>query len=77
MLHLPQHLLWEYDLTTFDYAAAYRLVIERVIQRGNIVEWREAQNYYGKERFLEVARSSRQLSDRDRSLLSGRQPSLC
>ncbi len=34
-------LLWEYDLTTFNYEKSYKIVIERVLQRGNLDEWRE------------------------------------
>ncbi len=34
-------LLWEYDLTTFNYEKLYKIVIERVLQRGNLNEWRE------------------------------------
>ncbi len=63
---LPQHLLWEYDLAKFDYDRSYRIAIERVIERGNLEEWRAAQAYYGKEKFLEVAAWSRQLTKRNR-----------
>jgi hypothetical protein len=65
-LTLPQHLLWEYDLDTFDVDRNAELVIERVLQRGNIAEWRATQSYYGKKRMLEVADRSRQLSERER-----------
>ncbi|MEM6394946.1 MAG: hypothetical protein AAF741_01270 [Bacteroidota bacterium] len=66
-IDLPQHLLWEYDLSKFDYSKSWFIVIERVIQRGDIIQWREVQNFYGKEKMLEVARKSKQLSKKDKA----------
>lgn len=63
---LPRHLLWEFDYEQFDYDAHYRIAIERVIERGGMEEWRAAQRYYGRDRFLEVVDWSRQLSERDK-----------
>ena len=67
MLELPRHLLWEYDLSTFDYHRNWRLVIERVIERGSMEEWRAAQAFYGKEKFIKVVDDSRQLSSRNKN----------
>jgi len=64
--HIPQHLLWEFDLDTVDYDKHYRIIIERIIERGNLEEWIDAQAYYGKEKFLEVAEWSRQLGKREK-----------
>ena len=64
---LPRHLLWEYELDGFDYERNAELVIERVLQRGNIREWRATQQYYGKARMLAVARASRQLTEREQA----------
>ncbi len=36
-------------------------MIERVIERGNMEEWRQILGYYGREKVLAVARTSRQL----------------
>lgn len=63
---LPAHLLWEYDLAQFDYEKSFFIVIERTIERGTIEQWRTVQHYYGKEKMLEVARNSKQLSPRDK-----------
>ena len=62
----PEHLLWEYDLKKFDFDASYFIVIERVIERGTIGQWQLVQQYFGKEKMLEVARLSKQLSKRDK-----------
>ena len=66
ILSLPQHLLWEYDLQKFNYKKSFFIVIERVIERGTLEQWREVQLFYGKEKILEVARQSKQLSIRDK-----------
>ena len=65
-LSLPQYLLWEYDLKKFNYNKSYFIVIERVIERGTVEHWRMAQFFYGKEKMLEVAHQSKQLSKRDK-----------
>ena len=59
-------LLWEYDLTTFNYKKSYKIVIERVLQRGNLDEWREMVSLYSKEQILEVIDWSAQLDERDK-----------
>ena len=60
------HLLWEYDLTTFDFEASASLVIERVIKRGRMEEWDEMLRFYGVGKVLAVAKKSKQLDKRDR-----------
>lgn len=65
-LRLPAHLFWEYDLKKFDYDKSYFVVIERVIERGTVEQWRMMQRYYGKEKVLEVVEKSKQLSQRDK-----------
>ena len=32
-------MLWEYDLDTFNYEKSYKIVIERVLQLGNLKEF--------------------------------------
>jgi hypothetical protein len=59
-------LLWEYDLATFNYEKSYKIVIERVLQRGNLNEWREMVSLYSKEQILEVIDWSAQLDKRDK-----------
>ena len=60
-------LLQEYDLTTFNYQKSYKIVIERVLQRGNLNEWREMVSLYSKEQILEVIDWSAQLDERDKN----------
>jgi hypothetical protein len=58
------HLLWEYDLTDFNFEKSADIVIERIIERGNMEEWRQMLRHYGIQKVLAVARSSRQLDVR-------------
>ena len=60
-------LLWEYDLTTFHWDRSYKIVIERVLERGNLKEWREILNFYGKEKILQTIDWSAQLDERGKS----------
>ena len=59
-------LLWEYDLDTFNYVRSYKIVIERVLERGNLMEWREMASLYTKEQILETIEWSAQLEQRDK-----------
>lgn len=59
-------LLWEYDLDTFNYEKSYKIVIERVLERGNLEEWREMVNVYTREQILETIEWSAQLEQRDK-----------
>jgi hypothetical protein len=59
-------LLWEYDLDTFNYEKSYKIVIERVLERGNLEEWREMVHLYTKEQILETIEWSAQLEQRDK-----------
>lgn len=59
-------LLWEYDLDTFNYDKSYKIVIERVLQLGNLEEWKNMVNYYTNAKILETIEWSAQLDKRDK-----------
>ncbi|MEO5945308.1 MAG: hypothetical protein ABIP79_00715 [Chitinophagaceae bacterium] len=59
-------LLWEYDLETFNYDKSFKIVIERVLQMGNLEEWRNMVNYYSRKQILETIEWSAQLDKRDK-----------
>jgi hypothetical protein len=63
---INQALLWEYDLDTFNYERSYKIVIERVLERGTLDEWREMVQIYPKDKILEVIDWSAQLEQRDK-----------
>ena len=60
-------LLWEYDIETFHWDRSYKIVIERVVQLGEINEWREIYQFYGPEKILETVEWLRQLDKRDKN----------
>jgi hypothetical protein len=43
------------------------VLIERIIQRGNLKDWQIAFEMYGKDALLHTAQYSKQLSERDRN----------
>lgn len=63
---IPGYYLWEYDLETFNYDKSYKIVIERILERGTLEEWREIKRYYGEEKMLEVNEWSAQLGPREK-----------
>ncbi len=62
--NIPDNFLWEYDLKTFNYDKSYKIVIERVLERGNLEQWREILNYYGEAKILDTIEWSAQLDKR-------------
>ncbi|MEP7169356.1 MAG: hypothetical protein ABI855_08285 [Bacteroidota bacterium] len=60
-------LLWEYDLNTFHWDRSYKIVIERVLERGNLIEWKEMYKFYGREKILETIEWSAQLREREKA----------
>lgn len=64
--NINDRLLWEYDLETFNYDKSYKIVIERVLQLGDLDEWRAVLAYYGEEKILETIEWSAQLREREK-----------
>ena len=59
-------LLWEYDLTNFDWNKSKSIVVERIIERGRPEDYRGAINRYGGiENFREIIKTVRHLSQKD------------
>ena len=59
-------LLWEYDLNTFNYEKSYKIVIERILQMGNLEEWRNMVSFYSRVKIMETIEWSAQLEQRDK-----------
>ncbi len=64
---IRKHLLWEYELESFDFSRLATVVIERVIERGNPYEWQEIVNFYGIEKILEIAEKSSRLNPKHKN----------
>jgi hypothetical protein len=46
---IRRHLLWEVNLEKFDYFKTSHLVVERVVQCGDMDDWLTIFNLYGEE----------------------------
>lgn len=64
--NIPAKLLWEFDYENFNFDKSYKVVIERILQRGNMSHWREMVRYYSREQILETIEWSAQLEERDK-----------
>ena len=65
--NIRPHLLWEYNLETFNWQKSYKIVIERVIQLGTLDDWREMMSFYSLEQIHETVEWSKQLDNRDKN----------
>ncbi|GAA4459819.1 hypothetical protein GCM10023093_01510 [Nemorincola caseinilytica] len=63
-------LLWEYDLTAFDYQKMRQVVVQRVVERGFPDDWYAALDLYGKEGMAEIIRTLPYLNDKDMNFVS-------
>ncbi len=64
--NIPDYLLWEYDLTTFNYEKSYKIVIERILLRGTIEDWKQMLHFYPKDKILETIEWSKQVAKREK-----------
>ena len=51
---IPARLLWEYDYDTFNFDRSYKIVIERVLQLGDLHQWREIIKHYSRQQILDT-----------------------
>jgi hypothetical protein len=51
---LHKRLFWEFDYDRIDWKYQYRMVIERIIQRGTKGEWEEIIKYYSLEKVVKT-----------------------
>lgn len=59
-------LLWEYDLSSFDWWKSRKIVVQRVIERGWLSDYYAALNLYGgMKSFRDIIKEVPTLSDRD------------
>jgi len=59
------HLLWEFNLETFDYQKSRSMVVERVVQRGDTDDWLTVFNLYGYEGVREQIKQIPYLNNKD------------
>lgn len=63
-------LLWEYDLSKFDFQHMRNVVVQRVVERGWPDDWYAALNMYGKEGMISILKELPWLNDKDMRFVS-------
>ena len=63
---IRKHLLWEYNWEEIDFPKLATVVIERVIERGNITDWKEIIRFYGKAKIRTIAKKSTRLNKKNK-----------
>lgn len=63
---IRKHLLWEYNWEEIDFVELATVVVERVIERGDIQDWKEMIRFYGKSKIREIARQSTRLDRKNK-----------
>lgn len=61
---IRNHLLWEFK-QPFDYEKGMAIVVERVVQRGNMDDWLAIFNLYGYDAVREQIKHIPYLNDKD------------
>ena len=67
---LSPSLLWEYDLSDFNYVEMRNLVVQRVVERGWPQDWFAILNLYGEDGVREAIRSLPYLNEKDMQFVS-------
>lgn len=62
---IREHLLWDFNREQFDYQKGKSIVVERVVQRGNMDDWLTIFNLYGLEGVREEIMKIPYLNDKD------------
>ena len=63
-------ILWEYNLTHFDYQQMRNVVVQRVIERGWRKDWYAALNLYGIYGMREAIKNIAYLNNKDMQFVS-------
>jgi hypothetical protein len=63
-LNLRPHLFWDVDFNALDEEKNKRLIIERVLNRGTIDEFKQILSYYGEENIKGIVVNIRALDNK-------------
>ena len=69
-LTLSKHLFWDTDPASVDPEKHARKIIERVVTRGRVSDWKSIVAYYGNQRLREEAVKIRSLDAKSLNFLS-------
>ena len=67
---LNTSLFWDTDINEVDWNVQANAVIVRVLERGNLDDFREIRKYYGDKKIKKAAVKAKYLSDRTLSFVS-------
>ena len=68
--NLSPHLFWDVDFAKLDADKHYRLIIERIIERGTFNQFRQVEKYYGKEKLIDVIKNINTMNEKDMNFVS-------
>ena len=60
-MNLSKYLFWDTNYNDIDWQSHARYVIERVLMRGSLEDWKQIKEYYGLQKIKEEAIQSRAL----------------
>ena len=70
-MKISSTLLWDYDLSTFDWEKGKLIVVQRIVERGWDNDFYAAiQLYGGLEAFIEIVKQVPYLNERDMNFVS-------
>jgi hypothetical protein len=58
---LPRHLFWDVNPENLEWQMNHQLIIERVLERGTLDQWRTIVSVYGLEKIVETVKQMRSL----------------
>lgn len=69
-MKLSSWLFWDIDTRTLNYEKHSRFIIKRVLQRGDLPDWKEITGYYGKEVVINTSKTLKDLDSKTANFLS-------
>lgn len=65
-----QHLFWDVDVNTLDFAENQRFIITRVLQFGFLSDWKNLLKTYGLEKIAETAMKIKDIDKKTASFIA-------
>jgi hypothetical protein len=59
---LSQHLFWDIDKASYDVDKYPEWTVQRILEYGNLKDWKLIREYYGLEKIVAICKSLRTLS---------------
>ncbi|SIS84656.1 DUF6922 domain-containing protein [Belliella pelovolcani] len=61
--HFSSYLFWDIAVDSLDWDTSAPLIVERVLQLGQLEDWNLLKSYYGIDKILELAKKLNSLDD--------------